>query len=458
MSTVNEIGLELGHDDYAITRVPRNKRYGFLTMFFQWISMAGTMTQFLLGATLGVALSFWDALIAVTIGGMILEIFFLALGYAGLREGMGTSLLARWAGFGRKGSALVSLVLCITGVGWFGIQNQVFANSLSLMTGLQYPILWSLLAGVGLMILVIYGFKYMTVISFVAVPAFLGLLVYILVTELQTHSFMNVIQRPVTGAPMAMTTAITIVAGSKMLGVFGAADHTRYNKRMSHVVWQTVGHLGVGHYFTMMVGVWLAKAVGSASVPQIVMADSGLVGLVILLLGIVKVNDWNLYDASLGLTNFLEVIVGYRVHRGVVTAFLGAAGIVLSALGILSHFTGWLSLLGTAVSPLIAIIATEYVITRRFQGPLNATRDAEIMPQTAFHWVPATYVVWAVGFAVAYFATWGVPVVTALVVTTVLYIIADKTKLLRGMREDPITTSDVVAKSVPSVRSTTRGV
>lgn len=65
-------------------------------MFLQWVSMAGTLTQFLLGATLGVAMNFWDALIAVTLGGLILEVAFLALGYAGLREGMGTNLLARW--------------------------------------------------------------------------------------------------------------------------------------------------------------------------------------------------------------------------------------------------------------------------------------------------------------------------------------------------------------------------
>lgn len=402
-------------------------------MFLQWVSMAGTLTQFLLGATLGVAMNFWDALIAVTLGGLILEVAFLALGYAGLREGMGTNLLARWVAFGSKGSALVSLIACATGVGWFGIQNQVFAESLGDLTGVDRPVLWSVLAAALVTLVATYGFKYMTALAYIAVPAFIGLLVYIMVVELQTHSFAAVISAPPTGEPLTLTAAITIVAGSKMVGVLGGPDHCRYNKRMTHVAYQTTGHIVVGHYFTMMVGVWLAKVVASDNVSQIVLAGSGLFGLVILILSVVKVNDWNIYNASLGLTNFIHVIFGRRVHRGVVSVALGAVGAVLSILGVLNHFRDWLTILGTAVTPVCAILIAEYLVVRRFREPLDRTRELETLPETAPKWVPATYVVWALGFLIAQFVTWGIPAVTSLVATFVLYLVASALKLVRGV-------------------------
>jgi hypothetical protein len=98
-STAPEAGgtKAVGSDDYALSRVPRDKRLGFWTMLLQWLAQSGSISQFTLGATIGVGMSFGDAFLAFTLGAVILEVVIFAIGLAGMREGLATPLLTRWA-------------------------------------------------------------------------------------------------------------------------------------------------------------------------------------------------------------------------------------------------------------------------------------------------------------------------------------------------------------------------
>ena len=88
-------------------------------------------TQFLVGATLGVGMSFGRAVLAVTLGCVILEVVAVLTGVIGAREGLSTTLLTRWTGFGSGGSALVGLVVAVTSAGWVGVQDSLFAQGLA---------------------------------------------------------------------------------------------------------------------------------------------------------------------------------------------------------------------------------------------------------------------------------------------------------------------------------------
>src|SRR5699024_797658 len=97
-------------DDYSLSRVPMEERkhwLGIATMRFWQIS---ALSQFLLGATLGFGMNFWTAFWAITLGAVILEIVSILVGIAGMKEGLSTTLLVRWTGFGKLGAILVSLV------------------------------------------------------------------------------------------------------------------------------------------------------------------------------------------------------------------------------------------------------------------------------------------------------------------------------------------------------------
>lgn len=160
----------VGSDDYALSRVPKDKRLGFWTMLLQWLAQSGSISQFTLGATIGVGMTFGDAFLAFTLGAVILEIVIFLIGMAGMREGLATPLLTRWVGFGRNGSALVSFVIAVSLVGWFGVQNTIFGDSVSSLVG-GPSWLWCIVAGLAITVLVIFGFRYMAVMAKIVTPS-----------------------------------------------------------------------------------------------------------------------------------------------------------------------------------------------------------------------------------------------------------------------------------------------
>ncbi len=169
MSSKTNIG-----DDYSLSRVPAEARQSLWSTTIVRVGSLATISQFILGATLGYGMTFWQAFWATMLGSVILEVISFLLGYAGAHEGLSTSLLSRWAGFGRYGSSIIGAIIAIACIGWFGVQNSVFANGLVQATdgALSLPVA-ATLTGLGVTVLVIFGFKLLSTTASIAVPAFL---------------------------------------------------------------------------------------------------------------------------------------------------------------------------------------------------------------------------------------------------------------------------------------------
>ncbi|MBD2898509.1 Cytosine permease [Actinomadura sp. RB99] len=432
--------MKLGNDDYALSRVPRSRRYGFGSMLMQWLAQSGSLSQFVLGATLGVGMRFWDAFWAFTLGAVILEVVIFAIGAAGQREGLSMTMLTRFAGFGRNGSALVSLVIGISLVGWFGVQNGIFGSSMSRLAG-GPPWLWCVVAGIVLTLLVMYGFTIMIWVARIAVPLFFGLVAWSVGTELSHHSLSELVNAAPTGAHISIPAAATIIAGGYMTGAITAPDMTRYNRRPWHVLLQSSCSMILSEYVVGMTGVMLGHAAGSSDVTDIVLSTSGVAGLIIVVLATMKINDWNLYGSSLGVVNFAGTVFGKRLHRGAVTVVIGVAGTVLSAVGFLDHFKDFLSLLGVAIPPIGGIIVAEYWIARRRRGVLDATRPAGRLPDRVPTWIPGSLAVWLAAFCVGEFVDWGIPALNSLITAMVLYVALAFAGLMRATGSAEMETS-----------------
>ncbi|MER5745764.1 cytosine permease [Streptomyces sp. NPDC059913] len=410
----------IGSDDYALSRVPRDKRFGFWSMLLQWLAQSGSISQFTLGATIGVGMTFGDAFLAFTLGAVILEIVIFAIGLAGMREGLATPMLTRWVGFGRNGSALVSFVIAVSLVGWFGVQNTIFGNSVSALVG-GPSWMWCVLAGVGITALVIFGFKYMAVFAKIVTPLFFAMVAWSVISTLKDHSLSDLISSPPPGQTIPLAVAATAIAGGFMTGAIVAPEMTRYNRKGSHVFVQSASSMILSEYIVGMTGVLLGHLVKSSEVSHIVLSTSGVFGVLVVLMSTAKINDWNLYGSSLGVVNFFQVVFGKRLHRGVVTIVLGVAGTVLSAVGIMTHFTEFLSVLGVAIPPIGGIIVAEYWIVKRMRKPLDETRASETLPASSPTWVPMSLAIWIAAFCVGKFYDGGIPALNSLATAFVLY-------------------------------------
>ena len=377
MSASTAPDLDRTLDDYALSRVPQSARYSWFSVAVQRFGQLSCLSQFLLGAALGFGMTFWSAFWALTLGSAILEVVSIIIGIAGQREGLSTSVLARWAGFGRYGAMLLSLVIAISLIGWFGVQNALFAKGLaSLVGGLPLPV-WSLICGMAVTLIVIFGFLSMAWTAYVTVPAFLLLAGWSIIGALQQHSLAALIASPPPGPPLTLGEGTTLVAGGFIVGAVITPDMTRFNRSAADVVKQIVVGMTVGEYLIGLIGVLLAHAVGSSDVVQIVTSTTSSVGTVVLIAATLKINDWNLYSAALGIVNLVQTATGRHANRAVITLIVGLLGSVLSMLGILDSFVGFLIILGVATPPVAGIMIVDYFVLRRSRRELEEARRTD---------------------------------------------------------------------------------
>jgi cytosine permease len=427
------MAARVGVDDYALARVPPHRRYSWWTVAVQRFGQISALSQFLLGATVGFGMDLWDAFLAFTFGAVILELVSVGVGIIGSREGLQTSMLARWTGFGQGGSAVVGAAIGVSLIGWFGVQSAVSAEGLVSAVGVLPLWGWSMLFGVAITLIVLWGFAAMKWVAYVTLPALVVVVAWSIGTVLHAHDVGTLVASPHAGRSLSLLEGTTLVAGGFMVGAVITPDMTRFNRSAADVVKQTVVGFTVGEYLIGMSGVLLAHAVRTGDIITIVTSSVGWVGAMLIIVGTLKINDWNLYSSGLGFVNFVGTVFGKPVNRVLVTLALGVVGSVLAAGGILDSFVEFLTLLGVAFPPIAGIMVAEYYVVRQWRGQLDRSRAAGTVPETAPTWVPATLVVWLVAALIGQFVTWGLPSINSLVAAFVLYVVAGKLGLVRGV-------------------------
>lgn len=439
-SSANRIAV----DDYSLRRVPEAARYGWFQVAVQRFGQISALSQFLLGSALGFGMSFWGAFWALTLGAVILEIVSIFIGIIGMREGLNTSMIARWTGFGSGGSALVGLAIGISLIGWFGIQSGVAATGLESLLPVLPTWVWSLVFGLAVTAIVLRGFGSMQWLANITVPLFLVLVGWSTVTELSKHSLGALVASAPPGPHLGFIAATTLVAGGFIVGAVITPDMTRFNRSTADVVKQTVVGITLGEYGVGLAGVLLAHAVRSADVTTVIMSSVGWVGVLVLVLGTLKINDWNIYSSGLGVVNFIDVVFGKKTNRGIVTLIMGVVGSVLAAAGILNLFTSFLTVLGVVFPPIAGIMIAEYFLVKTWRKDLLSVG----VPPTAPRWVPVTLGIWAIASLFGYFVQVGLPSVNSVVVAFVLYLIAGKLGIVRGIGVS-MTAKDRTGESAP---------
>lgn len=387
-------------NDYSLSRVPAEAKQPFWQILMIRIGALCCVSQLMLGAALGFGMSFWGAFWATMFGSVLLQIVSWALGTAAAREGLSTSLLSRWAGLGKNGSAILGGVVAISMIGWFGVQNSVFAEGMYSITGLfNFPI-WALITGLGITLLVVAGIRWIAGFATVFVPLFIIAVFVSAGIVFQTNSLPDLLNSPFPGPEMSFGAAVTMVAGGFIAGSICTPDYARYLKNGTQVFWMTLIGTFLGELGMNLIAVLLAHATGTDNVVDIMMATSGVLGVIIVVASTVKLNDINLYSSGLGLATMINALFNKKVNRSIMTWSLGIVGTILSMVGIINYFTNFLVLLGVAIPPAAGIMVIDYFILKRNRAALEETREAGTLPTTVEKWNPIALVVWVLAFAV----------------------------------------------------------
>jgi len=431
--------IHIGRDDHALGRVPLDERRHWFVVFLQRYGQLSALSQFLLGATLGFGMDFWTAFWALTLGAVILEVVAVFTGIAGQREGLSTSMLTRWTGFGRYGSAALGLVITISLMGWFGVQNAVFADGLaSLLPGVMPVWAWEVITGAVVTVIVIWGFLSMTWTAYITVPAFVLLCFFSIGSALTKTSVGALVGSAPPGPALSLGAGATLVAGGFIVGAVINPDMSRFNRNARDVVLNTVLGITLGEYTIGLIGVLLAHFVKTANVIGIVTSTTGAIGVLVLVAATLKINDWNLYSGSLGLANFLDTAFNLRIHRALLTLVVGILGTLLSALGILGHFVGFLIILGVAVPPVASIMVVDYYILRTHRFELAEGRKERLLPSRVPAWNVVGWVSWIAGALIGYYVNWGIGSVNSLIAAGLLYFVLSKLLPMVGRSPEPL--------------------
>ncbi|BGI53585.1 MAG: cytosine permease [Candidatus Hamiltonella defensa (Ceratovacuna japonica)] len=416
--------------DYLTAPVPLEARHSLLSVTLVRVGMITALSQFMLGATLGYSMTFAQAMLATFLGSVILQFISLGLGIAGVREGLSTSLLARWCGFGRMGSVLFGMAIVISSLGWFGVQNAVFAKSLEYALGGRLGFVGcATLSGAVLTVLVVFGFRALSWTAKCAVPLFFLVIVWIFLTLLQQYHMIDIMTSSLpVGAPMTLSAAVTAVTGGFISAAIITPDISRYCQNQQHVFYMTLTTIIVGEIIVCGLAAVTAHALGTADVVTIMIQTSGWIGLLCVILAAIKVNDVILYSASLALANILEGAIGKKYPRLWLTMISGVIGTMLSIMGILDKFTDFLIMLGVVFPPISGVMLVDYYILRTSRSVLEAARQAQALPARAsvpligWHAIAACVVGALAGITVES----GIPSLNSLLVASLCYWLTHK--------------------------------
>ncbi len=408
-----------------LCRVPQQQRLSLLSVAIVHMGMLTALDQFMLGAVLGNAMALTDAFIAIFIGSLIFGIVTFGLGFAGMREGLSGSLLARWCGFGRIGSVLIGLVIAVSLLGWFGIQNAIFAKSLNFACGDKLGFsLAAMISGALLTTLVAFGFKALRFTARIAVPMFILLVVYIYTTVLSGDSGQNwyeIMQLPHSDETLSISAGITIVVGGAIVASLMTPDLTRYTKSGQHVFGITLLTIIAGEFVINGLAILIAKALNTSDVVTIMSQAAGGAGLFVVVFSTLRVNDLNLYSSSLGVINAVEGITGKKLRYPPTTIVIGILGTLFSILGILDRFVDFLTVLGVVFPPILGVMLVDYYILRSYRKVLDESRQkGQLPPKTpVIGW--AAIIASLVGSIIGLTVEWGIPALNSLLIASGVY-------------------------------------
>lgn len=114
----------LFNEDFAPT-MPADRIFTVWDMACLWIGLViGVPTYYMAGSLVELGMSWWEGIVTVFIGNMVVLVPMVLIGHAGTKFGVPFPVLAR-ASFGIRGANVPSLLRALVACGWFGIQTWI---------------------------------------------------------------------------------------------------------------------------------------------------------------------------------------------------------------------------------------------------------------------------------------------------------------------------------------------
>lgn len=348
-------------------RIADEERQSWKPIALVWAGSVISVPAIMTGGIMGSGLPLGMCLISILTGYLIICTYMSFIGMQGCDTGLPTAVMAAGA-LGEKGAKyVISAILAVACIGWFGIQAGVcgtsVASMITVMSGREVSsAAMSTVFGILMLTSASFRLAGLKKLNKIAVPILLIVFVLALVTSLR-HSGTAVLANYVPLEHISMVDAIGLTVGHFAVAGAISADYYRFAKTRADVVKSSfVGVLPAGLGILLM-GAVLYITNGSSDISTLLVV-SGLpvLGLVVLSLSSWTTNVANAYSGGLS----LAILLGQDEQKSrLTTVIAGALGTVLAALGNLGSLRTFLSLLTAFVPPLVGPMIADYWLIRR---------------------------------------------------------------------------------------------
>ena len=380
----------LYNDDLA--PIPQERRtWGTYNYASLWVAMSVCIPTYMLASGLiAGGMSWWQAILTILLGNLIVLIPMLLNAHAGARYGIPFPVLVR-ASFGVRGANVPAVLRALVACGWFGIQTWIGGQAIYSMLRIMWPGAATLTGGIwicffafwALNIAVIWrGIDTIKFLEGIGAPFMLGIGLLLLWWITRKAGGFG----PVLGAPSKFHTSaeffrffvpsLTGMVGFWATVALNIPDFTRYAKsQKAQIVGQALG-LPTAMTLYSFIGV----AVTSASVVlfgQAIWDPVALLGrfnqpvvafvaLIALLIATLNTNvAANVVSPSNDFSNLNPRLISFRTG-GLIT---GVIGVLLMPWKLLTDFSsyifGWLIGYSGLLGPIAGVMIADYFVVRR---------------------------------------------------------------------------------------------
>ena len=369
---------------------PAQRTWGTYNYVALWFSMSMEVTTYMLASSLiAGGMNWWEAVLTILLGNLIVLIPMLLNAHAGAKYGIPFPVFVR-ASFGTRGANIPAMLRAVVACGWFGIQSWIGGQSIAAMVGVLSPalagsqqVLWICFLGFWLlnMLVVWRGVESIRFLQSFSAP-------FLLVMSLALLAYMTHKAGgfgPMLAAPSQFATRgaffhfffpmLTAMVGYWATLSLNIPDFTRYAKNQDAQI--------VGQAFGLPVAMTLYSFIGIActSASTVVFGEAiwspitllgrfhqpviAFVALISILTATLNVNiGANVVSPSNDFSNLAPKYISFRTG-GLITGFLGLAMMpwkLMASFG--TYIFGWLVGYSGLLGPVAGIMVADYFLLR----------------------------------------------------------------------------------------------
>lgn len=413
-----------GDSDFPLSEVPDGARKGLWStsiLLFGFTFFTATMFA---GGKIGLAFDFKTMLWAAVIGNLLLGAYAAVLGLIACRSGLNSVLMGRFC-FGETGSRLSDFLLGFTQIGWYAWGTATIA--ILLVRLLELPESWSMplmvVFGFGFCLTAFVGYKGLDLLSRVAVPAMLALLVASLWLATRDIGGLDALLAAEPVESMSLGMAITMIFGTFVSGATQATNWTRFARSSKIAVWASLVGFFIGNGLMIVAGAYGAIVYQQPDIVEVlVLQGLSMAAVVMLFLNLWTTQDNTIYNFAAAGCNLL------RTERRRLVTLVGAGiGTLLALGGMYELLIPFLILLGSIIPPFGGVIMADYFYRHRGHYP----KLAEVrLPKYNSLGLAAYFL----GAACAYFSPWIAPIVGILVAATAYIVLHEGQRMALARR------------------------